>query len=57
MANDDGAVPGCPGRGVVVIVAADDGGVVLGYLDGGTTVADVVLNIADDGALEDPMER
>ena len=57
VANDDGVVPGCPGGGVVVRVAADHDGVVPGCPDEGTTVIGVVLDIADDRAFEDPMER
>ena len=34
-ADDDGVVPGCPGRGTVVRVAADDDGVVPGCPGGG----------------------
>ena len=36
---------------------ADHDGVVPGCPDEGTTVAGVVLDVADDGALEDPMKR
>ena len=57
VADHDGTVPGRPGGGAVVGVAADDDGAVPGRSGGGTTVADVVLDIADDGALEDPVER
>ena len=56
-ADHDGIVPGCPGIGAVVRVAADHDGVVPGCLGEGTAVANVVLDVADDGALEDPMER
>ena len=49
---------GAPPRpGVVVRVAADHDGVVPRCPGEGTTVADVVLDVADDGALEDPAER
>ena len=56
-ADDDGVVPGCPGGGTVVRVAADDDGAVPGRPSGGTTVADVVLNVADDGAFKDLTEQ
>ena len=46
-----------PRPGAVVRVVADHDGVVPGCPGEGTIVTDVVLNIADDGALEDPMER
>ena len=49
-----GSAP-CPS--VVVRVAADHDGVVPGRPAEGTIVADVVLDIADDGAFEDPAER
>ena len=49
-----GSAP-CPGA--VVRVAADHDGIVPGCPGEGATVTDVVLDIADDGALEDPMER
>ena len=49
-----GSAP-CPGG--VVRVAVDHDGVVPGCPGKGTTVTDVVLDIADDGALEDPTER
>ena len=46
-----------PRLGAIVRVAADHDGVVPGCPGEGTTVANVVLDVADDGALEDPMER
>ena len=57
VADHDGVVPRRPGRGVVVRVAADHDGVVPGRPSEGTIVADVVLDVADDGALEDPVKR
>ena len=57
VADHDGTVPGCPGGGAVVGVAADYDGAVPGRPGGGAIVADMVLDVADDGALEDPMER
>ena len=56
-ADHDGIVPGCPGIGAVVRVATNHDGVVPGHPNVGTTVIDVVLDVADDGALEDPVER
>jgi len=56
-ANGDGIVPGRHGGGAVVRVAANDDGAVPRRPGGGTRVADVVLDIADDDALEDPKER
>jgi len=41
----------------IIRVAADHDGVVPGCPGEGTIVADVVLDIVDDGALEDPVER
>ena len=46
-----------PRLGVVVRVAADHDGVVPGRRGEGTTVTDVVLDVTDNGALEDPTER
>ena len=46
-----------PRSGAVVRVVADHDGVVPGCPSEGTIVADVVLDVADDGALEDPVER
>ena len=46
-----------PYLGAVVRVAADHDGVVPGRPGEGTIVSNVVLDIANDGALEDPMER
>ena len=46
-----------PRPGVVVRVAADHDGIVLGRPDEGATVTDVVLDVADDGTLRDPMEQ
>ena len=40
-----------------VRVVADDDGVVPGCPREGTIVADVVLDVANDGAFEDPTER
>ena len=54
VADHDGVVPGCPDEGVVVPVAADDDGIVPRHPGEGTTVTDVVLDIVDDGTLEDP---
>ena len=45
-----------PRLGAVVRVAADHDGVVPRCPGEGTTVADVVLDVADYGALEDPRE-
>ena len=45
-------------RGAVVGVVADDDGVVPGCLGGGTPQSPVVmLDVADDGVLEDPVAR
>ena len=41
---------------VIVRVAADHNGIVLGCPGEDTTVTDVVLDVADDGTLRDPME-
>ena len=57
VADDDGVVPGCPGGGSIVEVAADHDGAVPGRPRVGTIVADVVLDVADGGAFEDPEER
>jgi len=57
VADHDGVVPGCPGIGAVVRVATDHDGVVPGCPNEGTTIADMVLDVADDGTLEDPTER
>ena len=46
-----------PHPGAIVRVAADHDGVVPGRPGEGTIVADMVLDVADDGTLEDPMER
>ena len=46
-----------PRPGAVVMVATDHDGVVPRCPGEGTTVTDVVLNVADDGALEDFVER
>ena len=46
-----------PRPGAVVRVAADHDGIVLGCPSKDTMVADAVLNVADDGGLEDPLER
>ena len=46
-----------PRLGAIIRVAADHDGVVPGCPGEGTIVADVVLDVANDGALEDPTER
>ena len=46
-----------PRPGVIVRVAADHDGVVPGCPGEGATVTDVVLDVADDGILGDPVER
>ena len=46
-----------PRSDVIVRVAADHDGVVPRCPSEDTMVADVVLNVADDDALEDPSER
>ena len=46
-----------PCLGAVVRVAADHDGIVPGCSGEGTTTADMVLDVIDDGALEDPVER
>ena len=46
-----------PRPGAVVRVVADHDGIVPGRPGGGATVTDVVLNVADNGTLRDPMER
>ena len=51
------SVGSIPHPGAVVRVAADHDGVVPGCPGEGTIVADVVLDVANDGALEDPTER
>ena len=49
---------GAPRSGAVVDVVADDDGVVPGCLGGGTPQSPVVmLDVADDGVLEDPAAR
>ena len=49
---------GAPRSGAVVGVVADDDGVVPGCLGGGTPQSPVVmLDVADDGVLEDPAAR
>ena len=45
----------CPGA--IVRVVADHDDVVPGCPDEGATVIDVVLDVADDGTLRDPMEQ
>ena len=45
-----------PHPGAIVRVAADDDGVVPGRPSEDTTVTDVVLDVADDGAPKDPSE-
>ena len=51
------SVGSAPRLGAVVRVAADHDGVVLGCPSKGTTVTSVVLNVAEDSALEDLAER
>ena len=51
------SVGSAPRPGVVVRVAADHDGVVLGCPSRDTMVTDVVLDVVDDGALKDPMEQ
>ena len=46
-----------PRLGAIIRVAADHDGVVPGCPDEDATVTDVVLDVADDGTLEDPAER
>ena len=46
-----------PRLDAVVRVAADHDGVVPGRPDKGATVTDVVLDVADNGTLRDPLER
>jgi len=46
-----------PRPGAVVKVMADHDGVVLGCPGEDTTITDVVLDVADNGALKDPSER
>jgi len=46
-----------PRPGAIVRVAADHDGIVLGCPSEGATVIDMVLDVADDGTLRDPMER
>ena len=49
---------GAPHLGAVVGVVADDDGVVPGCLGGGTPQSPIVmLDVADDGVLEDPAAR
>ena len=51
--SSTGSTP-CPGA--IVRVLADQDGVVPGCPSEGTIVTDVVLDITDDGTLEDPVE-
>ena len=51
------SVGSAPYPGAIVRVVADHDGVILGRPGEGTTAIDVVLDVADDGALEDPTER
>jgi len=51
------SVGSAPRLGVVVRVVTDHDGVVPGCYGKGAMVTDVVLDVADDGALEDPVER
>ena len=46
-----------PRLGAVVRVVADHDGVVPRCPDEGTTIANMVLDVADDGALEDLVKR
>ena len=46
-----------PRPGAVVRVAADHDGVVPGCPDEGAMVTDVVLDVANDDTLRDPVER
>ena len=46
-----------PRPGAIVRVVADHDGIVPGCPGEDATVTDVVLNVADDGALKDPTER
>ena len=46
-----------PRLGVIVRVAADHDGVVPGRPSEGAAVTGMVLDVADDGTLRDPMER
>ena len=46
-----------PCLGAIVRVMADHDGIVLGCPGEGTMVADVVLDVVDDDAFEDLMER
>ena len=46
-----------PHPNIIVRVAADHNGVVPRHPGEGTTVTDMVLDVTDDDALEDPMER
>ena len=48
---------GAPCRDTIVRVAADHDGVVPECPGKGTAVADVVLDVVDDGTLKDPSER
>ena len=51
------SVGSAPRPGDVVRVGVDHDGVVPGRPGEDTTVTDVVLDVADDGALKDPTER
>ena len=51
------SVGSAPRLGADVRVATDHDGVVPGCPNEGTTIADMVLDVADDGTLEDPTER
>ena len=53
-ANHIGILPRRSGRGAIIRVASDHDGVVPRCPGEDTTVTDVVLDVADDGALRDP---
>ena len=46
-----------PSPGAIVWVTADHDGIVPGCPSEDTMVTDVVLDVADNGALRDPVER
>jgi len=55
--GDLSSVGSTPCPGAVVRVVANHDGVVPGCLGKDTTVANMVLDVVDDGALKDPSER